>query len=46
MKTNVDAVYAPDRSTRDCVARMPGRLAAGVPSPAPTIDLAQKTVIL
>lgn len=24
MTTNMDAVCAPDRSTRDCVARMPG----------------------
>jgi hypothetical protein len=40
MTTNVDAVYAPDLSTRSALPVFLGRLAAGVPSPAPTIDLA------
>jgi hypothetical protein len=46
MTTNVDAVYAPDLSTRYAWPVFLGRLAAGCPSPAPPIDLARKTVTL
>jgi hypothetical protein len=46
MTTNIDAVYAPDLSTRYALPVFLGRLAAGFPSPAPAIDLARKTVIL
>ena len=34
MTTNVDAVYAPDLSTRYALPVFLGRLAAGFPSPA------------
>jgi hypothetical protein len=46
MTANVDAVYAPDLSTRYALPLFLGRLTAGLPSPAPTTDLALITVIL